>query len=78
MSGLASAGVIGRRELLIGAAALALAPAVSARAEPVLGEDGLYSEPWFLQSFLMLGEDLATADAAGKRLAVMWELRGCP
>jgi thioredoxin-related protein len=76
MSGLASAGKIGRRKLLIGAAALALAPA--ARAEPVLGDDGLYSEPWFLQSFLMLGEDLAAADAAGKRLAIMWELRGCP
>jgi thioredoxin-related protein len=78
MSGLASAGKIGRREFLIGAAALAFAPAGAARAEPVLGEDGLYSEPWFLQSFLVLGEDVAAADAAGKRFAVMWELRGCP
>jgi thioredoxin-related protein len=69
---------VGRRELIFGTAALALAPALRARADLVLGEDGLFSEPWFLQSFLMLGEDLATADAAGKRLAVMWELRGCP
>lgn len=47
-------------------------------AEPALGEDGLYHEPWFLQSFLDLREDLESAAAGGKRLAVMWELRGCP
>ncbi|MDA9435884.1 thioredoxin [Bradyrhizobium sp. CCBAU 51627] len=47
-------------------------------AEPVLGDDGLYHEPWFLQSFLDLREDLETAAANGKRLAIMWELRGCP
>ena len=69
---------MGRRELLLGAATLALAPSVPAQAEPVLGEDGLYTEPWFLQSFLVLGEELAATDAAGKRFAVMWELRGCP
>ena len=49
-----------------------------ARAEPVPGEDGLYHEPWFLQSFLDLREDLENAASSGKRLAIMWELRGCP
>ena len=40
--------------------------------------DGLYREPWFLQSFLNLAEDLETAQSAGKRFAIMWELKGCP
>ncbi|RXH24857.1 thioredoxin [Bradyrhizobium nanningense] len=47
-------------------------------AEPALGDDGLYREPWFLQSFLDLREDLDSSAAGGKRLAIMWELRGCP
>lgn len=62
---------------LISGAALA-AGRGTALAEPALGEDGLYHEPWFLQSFLDLREDLEGAAAGGKRLAVMWELRGCP
>ncbi|MFB9263815.1 SoxW family protein [Bradyrhizobium erythrophlei] len=49
-----------------------------ARAEAALGDDGLYHEPWFLQSFLDLREDLEGAASNGKRLAIMWELRGCP
>jgi thioredoxin-related protein len=50
----------------------------AAHAEPALGDDGLYHEPWFLNSFLDLREDLEGAASAGKRLAIMWELRGCP
>jgi len=69
---------IGRRELILGTAAFALSPAAPARADLVLGEDGLFTEPWFLQSFLLLPEDLATAERDGKRYAIMWELRGCP
>ncbi len=64
---------------------LALAPGAAfaaglgaARAEPVLGDDGLYHEPWFLESFLDLRDDLDSTAASGKRLAIMWELRGCP
>ena len=49
------------------------------RAEtPTLSDDGLYQEPWFLQSFLELGEDLEDSAKRGKRFAVIWELRGCP
>ena len=48
------------------------------RAEPFLTEDGLYRQPWFLESFLDLADDLAAAANSGKRFAVMWELRGCP
>jgi len=57
-------------------AASLLAP--RAQAEPVLTEDGLYREPWFVESLLELPDDLASAAKAGKRFAIMWELRGCP
>jgi len=72
-----------RRNLLIGAAALAALAAARARAEepakePAMTADGLLTEPWFLESFLDLADDLAAAHKEGKRLAIMWELRGCP
>lgn len=47
-------------------------------AEAVLTEDGLYREPWFVESLLELPDDLASASKSGKRFAIMWELRGCP
>src|SRR5512132_4220554 len=68
-----------RRNLIGGGVALAaslIAP--RARADAVLAEDGLYRQPWFLESFLELGDDLQGAAHAGKRFAIMWELRGCP
>lgn len=43
-----------------------------------VGEDGLHVQPWFHESFLDLREDLADAQAAGKRLMIVWEQRGCP
>ncbi|MEG3618143.1 thioredoxin family protein [Magnetovibrio sp. PR-2] len=43
-----------------------------------LGEDGLYVQPWIHDSFLDLNEDLAEAEADGKRLMIVWEQRGCP
>ena len=46
--------------------------------EPILTDDGLYKQPWFLESFLDLPEDLEDARKAGKRFVVMWELKGCP
>lgn len=68
-----------RRTVLASALAVpALLLARPGRAEAVLGEDGLYHESWFLQSFLDLRDDLQTTASAGKRLAIMWELRGCP
>lgn len=74
--------MISRRSVILaglGAAAapgqLALRPA---RAQPVLTDDGLYTQPWFLESFLDLAEDLEGAARKGKRFLVMWELRGCP
>lgn len=46
--------------------------------QAVLGEDGLHIQTWFLDSFLDLKEDLAETASQGKRLAIIWEQRGCP
>ncbi len=46
--------------------------------EPKMGDDGLYKQDWFVESFLDLAEDLAEATAAKKRFAILWEQRGCP
>lgn len=68
-----------RRNLLIGAAAYGAVGASVARAEePILTDDGLYKQSWFLESFLDLADDLDGAAKEGKRFAVMWELKGCP
>jgi len=52
--------------------------ALGEAAEPMIGADGLYTQPWFVQSFFNLQDDLAEANAAGKQFAVLWEQRGCP
>lgn len=74
--------ILSRRAFFVASAAAAMAPALApavAHAEgAVLTDDGLYKEPWFLESFLDLAEDLDGAAKAGKRFAIMWELRGCP
>jgi thioredoxin-related protein len=66
-----------RRALMLGTGAL-LAAGASARAEPTMTEEGFYREPWFIESFLDLREDLAAARERGKHFALIWELRGCP
>ena len=45
---------------------------------PVETEDGMYTESWFLQSFMDLADDLDEAKAQGKRFSIMWEVKGCP
>lgn len=68
-----------RRLLLLATAAASAMALVPARAaEPILTDDGLYKQPWFLESFLELADDLDEAQKAGKRFVVMWELKGCP
>ena len=54
------------------------APRQPALAAPELDERGLHIQPWFLSSFMDLAEDRAQAQAAGKRLILLWELKGCP
>lgn len=58
-------------------ASLPLVRPHSARAA-TLGDDGLYKQDWFVESFLDLGDDLAEAQAAGKHFVVMFEQGGCP
>jgi thioredoxin-related protein len=47
------------------------------RVAPIQAEDGLYRQSWFELSFLDLKEDFARARDRGKRLAVLFEQRGC-
>lgn len=44
---------------------------------PEKGDDGLYHQSWFNQSFLNLRDDFEEARAEGKRFAVIFEQRGC-
>src|SRR5690606_18410064 len=73
-----------RREMIAmtGAGLLTpLAPVVlkaAEKAEPQRNDDGLYTQPWFHESFLDLKEDLMEAEKAGKSLAILFEQRGCP
>ena len=54
------------------AAVIAL-PAVAAE----IGEDGLHKQDWMPVTFKDMAEDLETARDEGKRLAIMFEQRGC-
>ena len=62
-----------KRVLMMIAAAL-MATNVSA---VELGDDGLHKTDWMQDTFKDLAEDLAEANAEGKRLMVMIEQRGC-
>jgi thioredoxin-related protein len=66
-----------RRALMLGTGAL-LAASAGARAEPIMTDEGYYREPWFIESFLDLRDDLAAARERGKHFTLIWELRGCP
>ncbi len=43
-----------------------------------VNDSGLHVQPWFRDTFLDLGEDIAEAKAEGKQLAIIWEQKGCP
>jgi len=76
--------VVDRRQLMaLGASAAlcGLAPVYGYAAggsAPAVADNGLFTQNWFLESFLELGDDLATAAEKGKHLAVLIEQRGCP
>ncbi|NKC11637.1 MAG: thioredoxin fold domain-containing protein [Gammaproteobacteria bacterium] len=70
-----------RREFLLTALAGALSlqsPVLLATAEPEVGDDGLHEQPWFLETFLEMSDDLSGAADEGRRFAVIWEQKGCP
>ena len=72
--------MLSRRAVLAGITTASLSGAMpqNAAGQTILTDDGLYRQPWFLQSFLEFGPDLEEAAENGKRLAVAWELKGCP
>jgi thioredoxin-related protein len=72
--------MVSRRSVLAGIATATLGGALPRHtaAEATLTDDGLYRQPWFLESFLEFGPDLDEATGKGKRFAIMWELKGCP
>ena len=43
-----------------------------------VGDDGLHKQPWFLDTFLELGDDLAAAADNGRHLMILYEQNGCP
>lgn len=53
--------------------ALVLMPALAAE----VGDDGLHKEEWFSMTFRDVSEDIAAAQTEGKRLAIIFEQRGC-
>lgn len=71
---------LSRRSVLVGMACSLIPVGLPGRglAQAVLTEDGLYRQPWFLDSLLELADDLDGAARQGKRFAIVWELRGCP
>lgn len=42
-----------------------------------VGDDGLHKQTWFATTFRDIKEDMAAAKAEGKRLALIFEQRGC-
>lgn len=43
-----------------------------------LTDDGVYTQPWFLDSFLDLRDDIAESADENKQLVILWEQRACP
>lgn len=63
-----------KRGFLFLLCAVIFAPAVLASE---LGDDGLHKPDWLRLTFKDMREDLADARAEGKRLAIIFEQRGC-
>lgn len=61
---------------LLFALTILLAGVASAMAAEV-GDDGLHKQTWFATTFRDIKEDMDTAKAEGKRLALIFEQRGC-
>lgn len=66
------------RRTFLAASTMPLVFAAPAISRGKLGEDGLYHEDWYLESFLDIAEDIQNAAGKGKRFAILWGLKGCP
>ncbi|MEO1490628.1 MAG: thioredoxin family protein [Pseudomonadota bacterium] len=58
-------------------AAVAALTVVQVPAAAELGDDGLHKQPWMPVTFKDMAEDVETAADEGKRLAIIFEQRGC-
>lgn len=58
-------------------AAILLLVGLTAPAIAELGDDGLHKKDWFVVTFKDVAEDIAEAKRQGKRLAMIFEQRGC-
>ena len=58
---------------MLAVTALFISPVTAA----TLGDDGLHKEDWFAITFRDIGEDIQSARDEGKRLAIVFEQRGC-
>ena len=47
------------------------------KVEPRLGDDGIWHQSWFVEGFLDLKDEHASAAGRGKTFAVIFEQRGC-
>jgi len=64
-----------RLTTLLAAGFVALAAPVLAEAP--MGDDGLHKPEWLRDTFKDVSEDLAEANAEGRRMLIIWEQRGC-
>lgn len=63
---------------LSGAASVAPSVLNAAGGETAVGDNGLFAQDWFLESFFDLSDDHAELAAKNKNLAILFEQRGCP
>lgn len=75
-----------RRELLKVLTAAGATAAAASRSQvmaatgnnPPVADNGLFTQGWFLESFLDLADEHEELSGRGKRLAILFEQRGCP
>ncbi len=67
------------KNFILGLALFALAASTAQvnAGEVQMGDDGLHKQAWFSDTFKDIAEDIATAKEEGKRLAIIFEQRGC-
>lgn len=63
---------------LSGAATIAPSVLKAAGGEAKVGDNGLFTQDWLLETFFELAEDHAELAANNKNLAILFEQRGCP
>lgn len=67
-----------RRDFCLATAALGMSSMVNGPTLAKLNDDGLHTQPWFMESFMDLREDHAELRAKNKHFAIFFEQKGCP